>query len=452
MPDSTYAKVERLTMKTLATTNAFFVLQEADAMRHPYEQALAPLGVQVTWLDNFDALLNSVSRMDPAVVVVDLDTLPHPVEPQLEQLRALFSESELVALSSTDSSQLALHCVRAGFSEFLLKPASPEELAHSLRKSLQKRDLISRIEDPKTSLLRAITQISGATTPALVMVHTLQFLSKHLGACGGAWVRPDTQKKDSLRILASVPGQIQASELQGQTLTGKKKTVIPIPNSDGDFLHFWGLEKKVSQKDTEKLSVLLEHSQLTLHGLQRFEQVKQQTFLDDLTGLFNSRYLKYALAGAVQKYKQPGQGFSVLFIDVDHFKQINDKHSHLVGSEFLVTIAKTIKNAVRKIDPVFRYGGDEFVVILNDSAIDGAMEIAERIRKNIERRVFVIQEARIQTTVSIGLACFPQHAKDSDTLLRMADEAMYSAKRQSRNSVHLAISPPSKPPEKERTV
>ena len=104
-----------------------------------------------------------------------------------------------------------------------------------------------------------------------------------------------------------------------------------------------------------------------------------------------------------------------------------------------IAIGRTVKNAVRRIDHVFRYGGDEFVVILNETGIDGATEIAERIRKNIERRVFVIKECRIQTTVSIGIATYPDHAADRDTLLRLADEAMYSAKNRTRNAVCLAI-------------
>jgi diguanylate cyclase (GGDEF)-like protein len=167
-------------------------------------------------------------------------------------------------------------------------------------------------------------------------------------------------------------------------------------------------------------------------------QFKKQTFLDDLTGLYNSRYLKYAITNSILRCKKPNDKFSVLFIDVDHFKMINDKNGHLVGSEFLVAIGRTIRNAIRNLDPVFRYGGDEFVVLLNDMGTNAAKEIAERIRKNIERRVFVIQGVRLQATVSIGVACFPEHASEKDSLLKLADEAMYSAKKDSRNAVHLA--------------
>ncbi|MEZ4749567.1 MAG: GGDEF domain-containing protein [Bdellovibrionota bacterium] len=157
-------------------------------------------------------------------------------------------------------------------------------------------------------------------------------------------------------------------------------------------------------------------------------RLKQQTFVDDLTGLYNSRFLKFAITNAIMKCRDPNQSFSILFIDVDHFKQVNDKYGHVIGSEFLVAIGKTIKNAVRGIDPAFRYGGDEFVVILHNSDTEGARVIAERIRKNIERRVFIIQDQKLSTTVSIGIATYPIHAAERETLLQLADEAMYSAK------------------------
>jgi diguanylate cyclase (GGDEF)-like protein len=111
----------------------------------------------------------------------------------------------------------------------------------------------------------------------------------------------------------------------------------------------------------------------------------------------------------------------------------------LIGSEFLIAIGKTIKNSVRNIDPVFRYGGDEFVVILQDTPLEGATEIAERLRKHIERRLFIIKGQKLQTTVSIGVAVYPEHANEREALLRLADEAMYQAKRRTRNAVSLAF-------------
>jgi diguanylate cyclase (GGDEF)-like protein len=194
-----------------------------------------------------------------------------------------------------------------------------------------------------------------------------------------------------------------------------------------------------SSKNLSLAMLLLNHAELTLLNLEQLDELKQQTFVDDLTGLYNSRFLKYAVTNAIVKCKDPGDSFSVLFVDVDHFKSINDKYGHVVGSEFLVAIGRTIKNAIRGIDPAFRYGGDEFVVILNKIGTKGAKEIAERIRTHIERRVFFIKGQQLRTTVSIGIANYPEHAQEREALLKLADEAMYSAKKSTRNAVHLAL-------------
>lgn len=213
---------------------------------------------------------------------------------------------------------------------------------------------------------------------------------------------------------------------------------MPCQSYPKGSILLWGVDKsELGHLSMAKL--IQEHGDLCLLNLQKFEELKQQTFVDDLTGLYNSRFLKFAITNAIMKCRDPSQSFSILFIDVDHFKQVNDKHGHVIGSEFLVAIGKTIKNAVRGIDPAFRYGGDEFVVILHNSDTEGARVIAERIRKNIERRVFIIQDQKLSTTVSIGLATYPIHAAERETLLQLADEAMYSAKKSTRNAVHLAL-------------
>lgn len=440
-------------------TRMIYVLQEGEEMRHPYENALQPQGIDIVWFHTWETLMKANISTMPVAVLVDLECLKAPYELPFENLRTYFSGTDLIALSQTDTSQLALQCLRSGFSDFLLKPASPEELAYTVRKSSQKHDLVQKMKDPTSSLMRAVAQLSGCTTPTLVRIHALEFLIGLFRAEAGAWARLDTRGPEHSRILCSIPRADDSAKLlfdipleQWQKPKNHPFTfqldkrdavrlLIPMKGFKDEGLYLWGLAKKPTAAQLSTVDTLLEHAELALMNIQKFEEVKQQTFVDDLTGLYNSRYLRYALTNSIMRCKDQGQKFSVLFIDVDHFKKINDTHTHLVGSEFLITIGKTIKNAVRRIDPVFRYGGDEFVVILNDTPLDGATEIAERIRKNIERRVFVIKGQRIQTTVSIGIATYPDHAAERDDLLRMADEAMYSAKKTTRNAVRLAARP-----------
>lgn len=442
------------TLKKREEKTLIYVLQSRDEMRHPYESALLKLCNKVVWFSSYDSMLNASDRDEPSTVIVDLDCLLQPIDSQLTQLRALFAASDLIALSSADSAQAALLCIRSGFADFLIKPASPEELAWGVRKCQQKHELLSRLKDPKTAMVRAVTQISTCTARALVQLCSLEYLQQLFHSEGAAWLAMDERGMEFARVVCSIPKRIAPSKIlfdlphekiSGHTPTivrGKadehRKLVFPCSDFPKSAIFLWGIQKRITVRILSNTRLLLEHSHLCLLNLQKFDEIKQQTFIDDLTGMYNSRYLKYAITNAILKCKDPGQSFSVLFIDVDHFKHINDQYGHLVGSEFLIAIARTIKNAVRSIDPVFRYGGDEFVVILQTTDVAGAKEIAERIRKNIERRMFVMKGQRIQTTVSIGIATYPQHATERETLLKLADEAMYSVKRASRNAVHLA--------------
>jgi|GEM_PF-1330317 len=449
-------------------TQRVFFLCPSDEMRYPYESSMAPHGIKLTWFESLDELIRATAET-PNTVIIDMDVVGRSPTHHLEQIRTHFAQSDLIAISTNDSAKLALQCIQSGFSDFLIKPLSPEELVWSIRKAGQRQDLFRKLEDKNGILVRALAQISSAATPTLVRLGALEFLKTQCGAEGAAWLEKEPQTGNFDKILASTPRNIVISKLKQriQRIAKKdtnvsefriwknafeRKITIPCRKHADQAVLLWGIKKKLSKKITSDLRILVEHSELCLLNIQRFEEIKQQTFLDDLTGLYNARYLKYALNNSIQKCKTSEDSFAVMFIDVDHFKKVNDGNGHLVGSDFLVAIGRTIRNAVRGIDPVFRYGGDEFVVILNDSTTDGAIEIAERIRRNVERRVFLIHGRRLNTTVSIGIASYPQHAQDCETLLKLADEAMYHAKKESRNAVHLAYGLPSLPEIKKKAA
>ncbi|MBI4405656.1 MAG: diguanylate cyclase [Deltaproteobacteria bacterium] len=426
-------------------------------MRHLYENLVSAIEMEIKWFSNLEELLNHAGA-EPTIVIVDLDAVGSSAsETKLEHIRGAFSQSELIALSSQDSSQAAMQSVRAGFADFLLKPASPEELSWSIRKCQQSQDLLRQLAptDDRAEIVRAASQISAATTANLVKLYTLQYLQKTLGTSGCAWIALEESTLQPAQVSCSIPRKISPSEVLFEfpqetflerfkkdnrtEFYEKGKFILSCQHHPKNILFCWGLKKRPSPSTTSRCLLLLDHSELSLFNIQKFDEIKQQTFIDDLTGLYNSRYLKFAITNAILRCKNSGQAFGVLFIDIDHFKKVNDEHGHVVGSELLVTIGRTIRYAVRNVDPVFRYGGDEFVVLLHDTTTAGAKEIAERIRKNIERRLFVVKNQRLRATVSIGIATYPEHASERETLLRLADDAMYSAKRTTRNAVHLAL-------------
>jgi diguanylate cyclase (GGDEF)-like protein len=162
------------------------------------------------------------------------------------------------------------------------------------------------------------------------------------------------------------------------------------------------------------------------------------TFQDDLTGLYNQKYMSLVLENEIHRSEREQKKFSVLFMDVDFFKSVNDSRGHLVGSNLLIEIAKVLRGNIRKSDYAFRYGGDEFVVILPMTSAPNAKIVAERLREIIEKTDFVIDGERVKLTLSIGLAAYPDHAKTYKDIVKMADEAMYCGKTKSRNIVFVA--------------
>lgn len=172
--------------------------------------------------------------------------------------------------------------------------------------------------------------------------------------------------------------------------------------------------------------------------IDRVESIQSLNFIDDVTGLYNQRYLNILLEQEIERYKRSNISFSILFIDVDHFKLVNDKNGHMVGSLILKEIGTIIKKTVRAVDFCFRYGGDEFLTLLTATTTEQATTVANRICKSVRETPFIINGATVQVTLSIGVACFPEHAQTKEKILQVADEAMYCGKNLSRNIVYLA--------------
>jgi diguanylate cyclase (GGDEF)-like protein len=159
---------------------------------------------------------------------------------------------------------------------------------------------------------------------------------------------------------------------------------------------------------------------------------------DALTGLHNRRALDARLGDEVQRTRRFGQFFSVLLIDIDKFKKINDSHGHLFGDQVLQGLAKVLHQQMRDVDFVARFGGEEFVMILPGTDGPGARHVADRVRAAVAAAAFHLPDGHLEpVTVSVGVACFPENAESTEQLLDRADRALYHAKQTGRNRVCL---------------
>jgi diguanylate cyclase (GGDEF)-like protein len=169
-------------------------------------------------------------------------------------------------------------------------------------------------------------------------------------------------------------------------------------------------------------------------------KIAEGALQDPLTGLYNRRHLEERLTSELSSAQRHGREMSLLLVDVDHFKTVNDQHGHLAGDEALKMVAFVLRSAIRKEDVIARYGGEEFVVIARETGLAGAKALAERMRKAVERSRCAWQghdlglTVSIGVTVSIGLAEFVAGKSDRE-LLEAADRALYLAKQAGRNKV-----------------
>ncbi|MEN3334905.1 MAG: hypothetical protein V7641_4270 [Blastocatellia bacterium] len=172
-----------------------------------------------------------------------------------------------------------------------------------------------------------------------------------------------------------------------------------------------------------------------------YRNATRQTLIDDLTRLYNVRYLYESLDTEIRRARRYGSAVSIVFIDLDGFKSVNDVYGHRAGSVTLTEVAQLILASVRDSDFVARYGGDEFVLMLPESSSPSAMQMAERVRANIAAHCFTGGVgAQIHLTASFGVASYPEHAMLAEKLIELADAAMYEAKQHTKDSVQVAAS------------
>ena len=187
---------------------------------------------------------------------------------------------------------------------------------------------------------------------------------------------------------------------------------------------------KIQIGDTVMKFVLLDDIEAVFHA-----EVRDLITYDQLTGLLTKESLYLAFERELQRCLKYNTPLSVLMMDLDHFKQVNDGNGHLMGSHVLAEVGRLIRKSIRIADVAARYGGEEFVAYLADTDLDGARHAAERIRAAIDAHEFTLNGRTIGVTISIGVAVAPQHGRELEVLVDAADRALYRAKDGGRNLV-----------------
>jgi diguanylate cyclase (GGDEF)-like protein len=197
-----------------------------------------------------------------------------------------------------------------------------------------------------------------------------------------------------------------------------------------------------SEGDLNMVTKLAGFAAVAIENARLYHQAKLLTLTDELTHLYNSRFFNQFLESEIKRCRRYDSNVSLIFLDLDFFKKVNDQYGHLLGSKLLQEAADVLREGLRDVDIVARYGGDEFLVILPETTVKEAAQVAERMRQGFEDKVFLSEEGlNVKVTASFGVASFPEFSSSKEELVRLADQAMYHVKNKSRNGVFVADDP-----------
>jgi two-component system cell cycle response regulator len=441
------------------------LVDDEKVARTLYSDFLTGAGHAVHAVSNSEEAREALDKYPFDLVVTDL-ILPNGDGMELLQfVKANYPGVEVVVITALDKVDPAVRAIKSGAADYLVKPINPEVLAHSATRALTTRSLLKENEELRrhvdlleTGQRIATTldkeRIAHISTQAFHQVcrcdAALLFVKQNDGTLshsGSSGLKEPAEEVLAAALKEPITGSLPDTEVGGrrlnlEALPGGFRTVFVVPARDAEKT--WGVialvfRGEISAATKDSAPFLARHLALALRNLGRFAEVEDLVYLDDLTHLFNRRYLELVLDKEVKNSTTDTRPFSLLFSDLDYFKSINDTHGHVIGSKLLVEVGRLVKGCVRDNDVVCRWGGDEYVMLLRGTDSGGALKVAERIRRTVEGHHFLAREGfSLSITTCIGVASFPEHARDKDVLVDFADRAMYRGKKGTRNIIYMA--------------
>ncbi len=285
----------------------------------------------------------------------------------------------------------------------------------------------------KSELYFQIATGRGAEALKDVRIKVGQGLAGWVAQTGEVVVVPDTTKDSRFSAQVDERTKMETRSIVAVPVRFRDQClgVIELINCIGP--------EGFSQRDLALLEALADYAAIAIENARHVQRIHELTITDDCTALYNARHLNFMLDTEIYRSHRYAFEFSLIFIDLDHFKTVNDTYGHLMGSKLLAEMGQAIKDKCRLIDLAFRYGGDEFVVLLPQTSKENALGVARRLHKLIRETVWLKEpKLNVKITASVGVASYPTDSRTKAELLHLADEAMYAVKNTTRDGVAAA--------------
>ena len=447
------------------------VVDDSRLLRELAQDALAPV-CRVVGCGSSEEALERLEEQRFDLVVSDLQLPGLSGLELLERVRRRHPETDFVLSTAHASVDSAVEALRMGAADYLQKPVSAEQLQAVVERILSRRRLVAENERLRGTVrtLDSCRLLLHCLDPEEVYAVALDLLLREAGRSRGL----------ALFTRASLPGSdgvafagfddATATRLREQLVDRKPidpaagpseigvhgssafheavaevapdpgpALAVPLAVGDSDECGVvWIYEdgEPIDSDCLDQVRIIADAAQLALQNAERFHRARERAFVDDVTEVYNARYLLQATEHELRRAERYGKPLSVLFLDLDHFKRVNDQYGHLIGSQVLRKLSEVLQECIRGVDTLARYGGDEFTILLEDTPHAGAMAVAERIRSTVANTVFEGgRGVPVRLTISIGVGTYPEHGTTRDDLLDRADKAMYRAKSEGRNAV-----------------
>jgi len=434
------------------------IVEEELSFRSLCRDLLQEVGYHVEICGSCDEAIAFLQQQPIGLLLTDMNMCGTTYLDILRTAETLPTPADVIIMTDQATVETAIDALKKGACDYLVKPFHPDELRYVVAHCLEHRKtMISNQQLVRENhFLKSGQLLSSIINMDSLVPQILAVLLDEMGGTVGCSFLLDDEETPFIADLKNISVEfaerltrllmpqfydatglcrsVKNLALELSTLQQNCEQMWILPLRDGDVLRGGIILCDISDDISDvfpsaELSYLCDQINLGFENCCRYRDAQQLMYTDDLTGLYNHRYMHISLNSEIRRSLRYELKFSLLFLDLDRFKVINDNYGHLAGSAALKEVGVLLADCVRDVDTLFRFGGDEFAAILVETDDRTARVVAERIRKVIEEHPFLEKQGMSSyVTVTTGFATFPTDATEKNKLLDLADRAMYAGK------------------------